>query len=119
MTDDTQERKHTPGPDIVIKALESAKAAVWDSHYGKGIDVGYAQNVSAEIDTAIAHTVTAVNAYEPMLEALKKIAARTITPEHDTRYSNGEEFRFECEEMIDEAVTAIALAEGKEGGAGE
>lgn len=34
--------------------LESAKAAIWDAHYGKGIAVEYARKVSAEIDAEIA-----------------------------------------------------------------
>lgn len=36
------------------EALDRAKAAIWDSHYGKGITAGYARKVSAEIDEALA-----------------------------------------------------------------
>lgn len=34
-------------------ALDSAKAAIWDSHYGHGIAVEYARAVTAEIDSAV------------------------------------------------------------------
>lgn len=34
--------------------LERAQAAMWDSHYGKGIAVEYAQAVDAEINNALA-----------------------------------------------------------------
>lgn len=35
------------------EALDRAKAAIWDSHYGNGIEVEYARKISAEIDAAL------------------------------------------------------------------
>ena len=39
--------------DNIRKALEAAKAAIWDKHYGKGLSAEYARSVSAEIDAAL------------------------------------------------------------------
>ena len=38
----------------LIKAADTARAAVWDSYYGKGISVEYARAVEAEVSAAIA-----------------------------------------------------------------
>lgn len=41
-------------PERLRDALESAQAAVWDAHYGKGIATEYVQSVDAKIRAALA-----------------------------------------------------------------
>jgi hypothetical protein len=43
-------------PDVVervAEALDKSNAAMWDSHYGKGIEVAYAQSVDREVKQAL------------------------------------------------------------------
>jgi hypothetical protein len=39
--------------DASKRALEAAKAAIWDAHYGNGIAAAYARQISDEIDAAM------------------------------------------------------------------
>jgi hypothetical protein len=39
--------------DKLREALLSAQAAMWDAHYGRGIDTGYAQSVDAKVRAAL------------------------------------------------------------------
>jgi hypothetical protein len=45
------------GGAVIRDALERARAAVWDAHYGNGISVGYARSVDEEIETALGKPV--------------------------------------------------------------
>lgn len=40
--------------EALIGALEAAQAAMWDSYYGNGIDLGYVQTVDRQIRAALA-----------------------------------------------------------------
>jgi hypothetical protein len=39
--------------DKLREALLSAQAAMWDAHYGRGIDTGYAQSVDSKVRAAL------------------------------------------------------------------
>jgi hypothetical protein len=40
--------------EVAKAALDEAKACIWDAHYGRGISVPYAREVSVKIDAALA-----------------------------------------------------------------
>ena len=43
----------TAALDQAVEALEQSRAAIWDRHYGNGLSVEYANNIDAQISTAL------------------------------------------------------------------
>lgn len=50
---DENTRAPQPKATTLIEVLERASAAIWDAHYGNGIAVAYARNVTGEITAVL------------------------------------------------------------------